>query len=52
MKSAGISFRAQPGLRFKVKSVVGDLAVCEMDGHDSAAEYLLPKRDIELGYFK
>lgn len=47
-----VSFRAQPGLRFKVKSVVGDLAVCEIDGHNPAAEYLLPKRDIELGYFK
>ena len=45
------SLRAQPGMRFKVKSVVGDLAVCELDGHDSAVEYLLPKRDIELGYF-
>lgn len=45
------SFRVQPGMRFKVKSVVGDLAVCEMDGHDFVAEYLLPKRDIELGYF-
>lgn len=45
------SFRAQPGMKFKVKSVAGDLAVCKLDGHDHAAEYHLPKRDIELGYF-
>ena len=45
-------FRAQPGMRFTVKSLAGDLAVCEMDGQEPEAEYLLPKRDIELGYFK
>lgn len=46
------SFRAEPGMRFRVKSVTGDLAVCEMEGQDSSAECFLPKRDIELGYFK